>query len=298
MKTKTSNLTSTIVLCAALSIMPTAFAQVAHQSSLYRQLTLAPAEAPEKAEGGGAGDSSADLAKKLQNPVADLISVPFQSNFEFGGGPNDDGFVYLLNIQPVIPISLSSNWNLISRTILPIIHQSDMIGTSSQTGLGDILQSAFFSPKKPGAGGWIWGAGPAFSIPTATDDLLGSGKFGLGPTAVFLKQQHGWTYGVLANQIWSVAGEGGRADVSAAFIQPFVSFTTKKHTTFSLNTESTYDWENEQWTVPINAAAAQLLKLGKMPIQLQLGGKYWAEGPTGAPGWGIRFAVTLLFPKK
>jgi len=244
-----------------------------------------------------ASDDAAELAKKLSNPVAALISVPFQNNFEFGGGPNDDGFRYLLNFQPVIPITLNENWNLISRTILPVISQHDMIGTSSQSGLGDTTQSLFFSPKKPTHGGWIWGAGPAFLIPTATDDLLGTEKFGLGPTAVLLKQEHGWTYGALVNQIWSVAGNENRDDVSSTFLQPFLAYTTKKQTTFTLNTESTYDWEQSQWTVPINLMAAQLVKIGKLPVQFQIGGKYYAEGPSGAPEWGIRFAIFFLFPK-
>jgi hypothetical protein len=138
-------------------------------------------------------DDAAELAKKLPNPVAALISVPFQNNFEFGGGPDGDGFRYLLNFQPVVPFSVSEDWNLISRTIVPVISQEDMIGTSSQTGLGDIVQSAFISPKEPTAGGWIWGAGPVILLPTASDDLLGSEKFGLGPTAVLLKQENGWT---------------------------------------------------------------------------------------------------------
>lgn len=242
-------------------------------------------------------DSAAELAKKLSNPVAALISVPFQNNFEFGGGPNGDGFRYTLNIQPVVPISLNTNWNLISRTILPIISQDDMVGTSSQSGLGDITQSLFFSPKAPTSGGWIWGAGPAFLIPTATDNLLGTQKFGLGPTAVLLKQENGWTYGALVNHIWSVVGNDNRQDVSSTFLQPFLTYTTKSHTTFVLNTESTYDWKNEQWTVPINLMVAQLVKIGDAPVQFQLGAKYYADGPTGAPDWGIRFAVILLFPK-
>jgi len=261
----------------------------------YRRLSLAPAESG--TEGGGAADDAAELAKQLSNPVAALISVPFQNNFEFGGGPNNDGFRYLLNFQPVIPVSLNDDWNLISRTIVPVISQKDMIGTSSQSGLGDIVQSAFFSPKEPGPRGWIWGVGPVFLLPTATDDLLGAEKFGLGPTAVFLKQERGWTYGALVNHIWSVAGEGDRDDVSSTFLQPFLAYTTKKQTTFTLNSETTYDWDHSRWTVPINAMAAQLVKVGKTPMQFQLGGKYYAEGPSGAPGWGIRFAVVLLFPK-
>jgi hypothetical protein len=136
-----------------------------------------------------------------------------------------------------------------------------------------------------------------FLIPTATAALLGSEKFGFGPTAVLLKQEHGWTYGALVNQIWSVAGNEHRNYVSSTFLQPFLAYTTNKQTTFTLNTESSYDWNHSQWTVPINLMVAQLVKIGKMPIQFQVGGKYYADGPSTAPDWGIRFNVTLLFPR-
>ncbi len=245
-----------------------------------------------------AANDAGELAKKLSNPVADLISVPFQSNFEWGGGPGNDGFRYTLNSQPVIPVSISKNLNVVVRTIVPVIQQDDMIGHTSQGGLGDITQSFFLSPKNPGWHDWVSGIGPVFLYPSATDELLGSGKVGAGPTVVLLKQERGWTYGILANQIWSFAGEGSRPDVSAMFLQPFITFTTKKHTTFSLNTESTYDWENEQWTTPLNLDIAQLVKIGKLPVQFQIGGKYYAARPDTAPQWGIRFVVTLLFPKK
>ncbi|MCB1125381.1 MAG: transporter [Verrucomicrobiae bacterium] len=242
-------------------------------------------------------NDSAELAKKLSNPVAALISVPLQNNFEFGGGPNDEGFRYLLNFQPVVPITLNTNWNLISRTIVPVIQQNDLIGTTRQGGLGDIVQSAFFSPKQPGPGGLIWGVGPVFLFPSATDSLLGSEKLGLGPTAVLLKQEHGWTYGALVNQIWSVAGNDNRDEVNATFLQPFISYTTPKQTTFTINSESTYDWEHEQWTTPVNLMVGQLVKVGGTPVQFQVGGKYYVAGPDAAPDWGIRFSVTLLFPK-
>jgi hypothetical protein len=112
-----------------------------------------------------------------------------------------------------------------------------------------------------------------------------------------LKQENGWTYGALANHLWSVAGQGSTPDVNATFLQPFVSYTTKTFTTFGLNTESTYDWANSQWTVPLNASVSQLLKVGKQPMQFSLGAKYFAEGPSGGPDWGLRFSVTFLFPK-
>jgi len=153
------------------------------------------------------------------------------------------------------------------------------------------------SPAKPTKSGWIWGAGPALLFPTATDDLLGAEKWGAGPTAVVLKQQKGWTYGALVNHIWSFAGESDRAEVNATYLQPFVSFTTKKAMTFTLNTESTYDWQGHQWTVPLNFMVQQLVKIGKQPVALTLGARYYADKPDGGPDWGLRFAVIFLFPK-
>ena len=241
------------------------------------------------------GDKEAELAKQLQNPVASLISVPFQNNFDFNLGPNGDGFKYTLNFQPVIPVSLGKDFNLIIRTILPIISQDDVIPGTSQSGLGDIVQSLFFSPKKP-VGGMIIGFGPVFLWPSGTDPFLGSEKWGAGPTGLVLKQTGGWTYGLLFNHIWSYAGDNQRDYVSATFLQPFISYTTKTKTTFGLNTESTYDWHNSQWTVPINFSISQLVKIGKMPVQFALGAKYYAEAPSGGPDWGLRFVVTPLFP--
>jgi len=197
----------------------------------------------------------------------------------------------------VIPFSLNENWNLISRTIVPYVYQENVIGTSSQSGLSDTVQSLFFSPKAPTSGGWIWAVGPVLLLPTATDDRLGGEKWGAGPTALALKQQNGWTYGALANHLWSYAGNDSRAEINATFLQPFISFTTKKQTTFGLNTESTYDWSNHQWTVPINASVSQLVKLGGKPVQFSLGARYYAEKPGGGPDWGLRFTVTFLFPK-
>ncbi len=242
-------------------------------------------------------DQNAELAKELQNPVAALISVPLQSNFEWGGGPQSKGFRYLLNFQPVIPFTLTEDWNLISRTIVPFIHQDDVIPNSSQGGIGDIVQSGFFSPKKPGPGGLIWGAGPVFLLPTTTERGLGAEKFGLGPTAVVLRQESGFTYGILFNHIVSIGGTRSTPDVNATFLQPFLSYTTQTYTTFGLSTESTYDWENAKWTVPLNASVSQLLKLGGQPVSLQLGPKLYVEGPRSAADWGMRFTVTLLFPR-
>jgi len=246
-----------------------------------------------------AQESAADLAKKLSNPVAALISVPLQFNYDEQIGPTESGKRWLLNVQPVVPITLNEEWNVISRTILPVVSQKDVFpGSGSQSGIGDIVQSVFFSPKAPTAGGWIWGAGPVLLLPTGSDDLLSAKKWGLGPTAVLLKQDHGWTYGALANHIWSVAGDSARSDISATFLQPFVAYTTPTAWTYTVDTESTYDWKSKQWSVPFNLLVSKVTKIDSQLISVGGGVRYWADGPdSGARGWGLRLVVTLLFPK-
>jgi hypothetical protein len=239
-----------------------------------------------------------EMAKKLSNPVANLISVPLQFNHDSDIG-TAKGTRSFINVQPVIPVSINKDWNLISRTIVPLIDQKNIAGASGgQSGLGDIVQNVFFSPKAPTAGGLIWGAGPVFLLPTATDDLLGAKKWGLGPTGLVLKQNGPWTYGALGNHIWSVAGDRQRADISVSFVQPFLGYATKTGTSFGLNTESTYDWKSEQWSVPINMSVSQILKFGDQLVQVGVGARYWADAPAGGPsGWGYRMTLTFLFPK-
>lgn len=160
------------------------------------------------------------------------------------------------------------------------------------------MQSVFFSPKAPTAGGLIWGAGPVFLIPTGSSDLLTTGKWGAGPTGVMITQQGPWTVGALANHIWSFAGDSNRADVNATFLQPFVTYTTRTATSFVLNVESTYDWEGRQWTVPINTGVSQVLRLGNQLVQVGAFARYWADSPDRGPqGWGLRLSATFLFPR-
>lgn len=243
----------------------------------------------------------ADLAEKLSNPVASLISVPLQFNYDSGYGAGGHGHKTYLNLQPVVPISLSDDWNLISRTILPFADQSGVPPGSSPSGIGDITQSFFFSPKTPTAGGSIWGVGPAFLIPTATDPALGAKKWAAGWTALILRQKHGWTTGFLVNHLWSVAsihGYDDRPAVSVTFLQPFIAYNTPTAWTYGANLESSYDWHAREYGVPVNLSIAHVTRLGGHPVSFGAGIRYWVSSTEAGPhGWGFRATVTFIFPQ-
>ena len=249
-----------------------------------------------------------DLAKELANPISSLISVPFQGNYDTKIGPAEKGDRLTVNVQPVVPIPLSDEWNMISRTIVPITYQDDIAGmvapfSGEQFGLGDTTQSLFFSPAQVGPSGIIWGAGPVFLLPTGTDKLLSADKWGAGPTAVVLKQTPGattgdtLTVGALVNHIWSFAGSDRTSEISSTFMQPFISYSTYNGYTFAENTETSYNWTADEWTVPINMSVSKLTTIGNQPVSLQLGGRWWAVSPTAGPeDFGLRFGITFLFP--
>ena len=248
-------------------------------------------------EGSDADAQAASIAQKLSNPVASLISVPIQINYDDKYGLNEKGSVWRTNVQPVIPLSLNDDWNMISRTIVPIVKQSDVpIPGVSESGMGDIVQSVFFSPKKPTENGLIWGIGPVINIPTSTKETLGPEAWAAGPTGLVLKQSGPWTYGALANHLWSFAKED-KTEINASFVQPFVSYITPKKLTYYLNTESTYNWDTKDWSVPINVGANQLMKVGNQIMQVGGGLRYWAESSEMGPkGWGVRVNIIFVFP--
>lgn len=242
------------------------------------------------------------LAKAAQNPIADMISLPLLLNTNLNTGPYRKT-QEVLNIQPVIPFHLNSDWNLITRTIIPLISQPQLSpGADRTNGLGDIQFSAFFSPSRPSK--WIWGAGVIVQAPSATDDVLGQGKWGLGPTAVALHMEKGdpWVYGALINNVWSVAGDGDRSKVNQMLLQPFINYNLPHHPGRYLlfSPIITANWEangGNRWTVPLGLGIGQIMHWGKQPVNLQAGAYYNVARPDYAPNWNIRLQLQFMFPK-
>jgi len=244
--------------------------------------------------------SAADLAKKLANPISDLVSIPFQFNWDQGVGPTD-GLRFMMYAQPVVPMSVSDKWNLVGRFVLPLVFSQPPLveGGETQAGTGDIVFSAFLSPKQ---GKLIWGVGPVFGLPTTTNPSIGTGKWSLGPTAVVLKQQGPWTVGALANQLWSVGSASNveREDVNQTYLQPFVAYGLKSGVTFTLSSESTANWKadsGQQWTVPLGGGVGKIFHLGKLPVNTQLSAYYNVVKPEYGANWQIRAQVQFMFPK-
>jgi len=239
-----------------------------------------------------------DLQKKSQNPIADLVSVPFQSNTNFNTGPFNRT-QEVLNIQPVVPMHLNDDWNLISRTIIPLVSQPSPFFNSNTNGVGDITQSLFLSPTNPGK--LIWGVGPVFTVPSANDPILGTGKFLFGPTAVFLTTPGHWVIGVLLNNQWSIGGNPLRPPVNAFLAQPFLNYNMAHGwylTTAPIITSNWLAASGQQWTVPIGGGFGRVFRVGDQPVNASIAGYYNAIRPTGTPAWQLRASVALLFPVK
>ncbi len=245
--------------------------------------------------------SAEELAKLAQNPVGNLISVPFQNNTNLNVGP-EKGTQNILNIQPVYPIEVNKDWNLITRTIIPMIWQpGSMPGQGTEFGLGDLQLSGFLSPSEPGPGGLIWGAGAIAQMPTDTNQL-GNKNWGLGPTAVVLRILHGdpWVYGVLANNIWSLTSDKQGGAYNNGLIQPFVNYNFPDGFYFTSAPILTVNWKadsGQQWTVPLGGGVGKIFHFGKLPVNTQVSAYYNVAKPDFGANWQIRAQVQLMFPK-
>jgi len=248
------------------------------------------AETPPKA----AADQATDLAKQQQNPISSLISVPLQANWDFGLGDRDATGT-LFNFQPVMPFPVSRSTNLILRVILPLTSQPGS-GEARVNGTGDIVMTAFFSPAKSGR--VTWGVGPVFLLPTATNNALGSEKFGVGPSAVVLTQPGPWTIGLLFNHIWSTSGANDREDVSSTFLQPFVNYNLGGGLAVGAVFEATANWKaDEPWTAPLVFTVSKVARLGSRPVNFVVGAGPTVASPEGGSTWRFRVMAVFLYPR-
>ena len=264
-------------------------------AALILPVVTPPASAQREATAAAASGDADELARKVSNPAAFMISVPVHTDLDFGNWPDGSSRRYLLDIEPVIPVRLTRGWNMISHTDFPLAY-ADPVGPGGGVfGLGDINQTLSFTPA--GRKGFIWAIGAQASLPTATNDRLGSGKMSIGPSLLLLAQAKSFTAGVSADHLWSIAGPRDRADVSATEIQPFFAWHIGGGRTISTNLDLSYDWKADQWEVPLSLSFSKVTKIGKQAVSLSLGGKYWAETPRDGSKWGLKAGVVLLFPQ-
>jgi hypothetical protein len=246
-----------------------------------------------------AAQDETELAKQTQNPIADLISLPIQSNFNLGAGSSND-LQYIANIQPVVPVGIG-DWLMVNRPILPVLYQPELApGVGEEWGIGDLVYQSYFVPPDLG-GGLTLGFGPVFSFPTATDDALGSGKWAAGPGVVAMLPKGPWVIGGLANHVWSFAGDSDRGDVTFTTIQPFINFNLPRGLYLVAAPIMTADWERDsgdRWTVPLGGGIGKVFKLGKLPINTSVQAYYNVERPDGVGRAQIRFQIQALFPKR
>ncbi len=260
-------------------------------------MTLPASAEPKKGDGiiEPGEDATAELARAAQNPVASMISLPFQNNTNFNFGPREKT-QNILNIQPVWPIELNEDWNLITRTIVPVISQPAFTPSQDrENGLGDTLFTAFLSPKASGQ--WIWGLGPAILLPTSTDDRLGAGEWGAGPSAVFLTMPGRWVIGSLFSNIWSFTDD---TEVNLFTWQPFVNYNLDDGWYLTSAPLINANWEadsDDTWTVPFGGGVGKIFRIESQPINAQASAYYNVEKPDFGADWQLRLQLQFLFPK-
>jgi hypothetical protein len=287
-----------ISVCAALAIVAVLAASPPAQAQ-----SAAPANAPQvrvdAPPPAAANDDATALAEKLQNPIGDLVSIPFQNNINFNVGPHE-GTQDILNIQPVIPIHLNEDWNLITRTILPLVWNPSLQPAQSVPfGLAPTAFSAFLSPRNP-VDGWILGAGPIVQLPTITSKTLGSNVWGAGPAFVVVRTDSPWVYGGLINNVFSFGGTTGRTGTSYSVmtINPFLNYNFGGGWFAGSAPIATASWDTggTKWTVPVGAQVGRLIKLGgKLPVNLLVGAYYNAVRPQYGATWQLRTQIAIIF---
>jgi hypothetical protein len=240
-----------------------------------------------------------EIAKQAQNPIASLVSVPFENDFNPRTGINKEDS-YVMEMKPVVPFTLSNDWNLITRTIIPVVQVPDLApGVDGTSGIGDVQTSLFLSPAKTGA--VIWGAGPVVSFPTASQEILGTKKLSVGPTVVVLKIHGHWLFGTLVQNLFSVAGPSARLNVNQMLMQPFANYNLKHGWYLTSSPIITANWEvnpNQRWVVPVGGGAGRIVHFGKLPVNIYAQLFRNVERPDGTTNWSARLQVQLLFPKK
>jgi hypothetical protein len=296
------NMKLALLFVFLFSIAVAASAQEADQDFNRELDQETPQQQKQEAQKPDAKASAGDLAKATQNPVASLISVPLQNITDFNIGPFGRDRNTVIQFQPVIPIQLGENWNLITRTIGALVFQPDIAQPNRGTfGLNDINPSFFLSPANPGK--VIWGTGPTFLIPTATDNVLGTGKFSIGPSAVALVQPGKWTLGVLVSNLFSVAGPSDRANVNALTLQYFINYNLKKGYYVTLAPIITANWNapsGNVWFVPVGGGIGRIMRLGFQPVNVSVQAYGNAKRPDNfpSPTWQLKFQIAFLYPKK
>jgi hypothetical protein len=280
------------MISVGVFVRPLAF-RVRHSLVLIAMAILCACVPPSWAQ------ESSDIAKQAQNPIASLVSVPLENDFNPQTGVNKEDS-YVFEMKPVIPIRLSDDWTLITRTIIPVIQVPDLApGVSGTSGLGDILESLFLSPTK--AGPVIWGAGPVISFPTATESILGTKKLSVGPTVVVLRIQGHWLFGSLMQNLFSVAGPSARKDVNQMLMQPFVNYNLPHKWYLTSSPIITANWEvrsGERWVVPVGGGVGKIVHFEKLPVNIYTQVFRNVQRPDGTSSWSVRFQMQLLFPKK
>ena len=267
------------------------FSVLAYLPAVLAQPAAGAAPAPAQSQAAAASD----LAAKLANPVADLISVPFQFNWSRGIGQDGKGELYDLVFQPVVPLNLNKDWNYIVRPVVTLGVQNNVDGYSG-SGAGPVLLETFLSPNTNSK--FVWGVGPVLSTPALSGNRWGTAQTGAGVSAVALYAGKPWTVGVLAYQTWNVGGSAVAGTANNTFWQPFVAYVTPNAWTFSLNTQSSFNWDSRRSDNPMNFAVSKLTHIGKMPVSFELGGRYYLSSVPGGPsGWGARAGITFILPK-